>query len=250
MTKHKHIFISGLHRSATSVLHEVLKEQNEISGFSDTGVPEDEGQLIQTVYNPASYYGGPGKFAFNSKAHYTEKSEFISDKNRDKLLLEWGKYWDFSKPYLIEKSPPNLIRTRFLQTLFPNSYFITIQRHPIAVSYATQNWTKQSLSDLIKHWIVAHEIHNKDRVYLKNEFVIKYEELIANPELVLESLGEFLGLEINYKGQFKNSNTKYFNKWNAGRFNPFKNIQKQKLINAYETKLNTFGYSLVDLDNH
>ena len=38
-----------------------------------------------------------------------------------------------SEPVLVEKSPPNLVRTRFLQALFPDARQIVVTRHPIAV---------------------------------------------------------------------------------------------------------------------
>ena len=50
MQAKKFIFISGLHRSGTSLLYRILKEQDEISGLSKTNELEDEGQHVQTVY--------------------------------------------------------------------------------------------------------------------------------------------------------------------------------------------------------
>jgi hypothetical protein len=64
----------------------------------------------------------------------------VTPENRQKLFEEWSRYWDVSKPYLLEKSPPNLIRTRFLQAMFPSSYFVVLLRHPIPVALATQPW--------------------------------------------------------------------------------------------------------------
>ena len=54
------LFLGGLHKSGTSVLHRLLRAHPETSGFSNTGVPQDEGQLIQSVYPPAWMHGGPG----------------------------------------------------------------------------------------------------------------------------------------------------------------------------------------------
>lgn len=48
------------------------------SGFEDTGVPEDGGQHPQSVFEPASVYGGPGEFAFYAGAHLSEESALIS----------------------------------------------------------------------------------------------------------------------------------------------------------------------------
>ena len=72
------VFIGGLHRSGTSILHRLLCEHPDTSGFEDTGVPEDEGQHLQSVFEPAYIHGGPGEFAFHAEAHLTEKSSLVS----------------------------------------------------------------------------------------------------------------------------------------------------------------------------
>ena len=56
MTDKSFIFLAGHHRSGTSLLHEIIKEHPLISGFSNTGVPEDEGMFLQNVYEPAKTY--------------------------------------------------------------------------------------------------------------------------------------------------------------------------------------------------
>ena len=69
---------------------------------------------------------------------FDKRSYLISDdKQRQKLFDEWSQNWDLSKQFLVEKSPPNIIRTRFLQAMYPNASFVTILRDPIAVSFAT-----------------------------------------------------------------------------------------------------------------
>src|SRR6516164_3214081 len=108
MLDHTLVFIGGLHRSGTSILHECLREHPRASGFRETGVPEDEGQHLQSVYPPAKVHGGPGKFGFHREAYLTESSLLVSDANREKLLCDWKKYWDITKATLLEKSPPNL----------------------------------------------------------------------------------------------------------------------------------------------
>src|SRR5438445_5092577 len=99
MDKHTFIFIGGLHRSGTSVLHRCLREHSAVSGFSDTNFPEDEGQFLQSVYYRAGRHGGPGKFGFDPRAHLTEKTRLVSEANRDRLFSEWAAHWDLEKKY-------------------------------------------------------------------------------------------------------------------------------------------------------
>ena len=59
MPDHTYVFVGGLHRSGTSLLARSLEAHPSVSGFRDTGVPEDEGQHLQSVY-PA---GSPSRAA-------------------------------------------------------------------------------------------------------------------------------------------------------------------------------------------
>ena len=163
-------------------------------------------------------------------------------------MIEWSSHWDEQKPIWIEKSPPNIIRTRFLQELFPEAYFITIIRHPLAVSLATQKWSKTSVDSLINHWITAHRIYQEDRLKLKNEFFFSYEHMVLNPRELINDIESFLGSEIPYSKQFVSANDKYFKNWSEIKFWELnKRKMKKKCIKNYESSVNAFGYSLKDL---
>jgi hypothetical protein len=245
----KYVFISGLHRSGTSVLNKMIASSEQVSGFENTGVWEDEGQHLQTVFNIAKKYGGPGKFAFDSDARLDESSELITTANQKKLFSEWNKYWNMERSVLVEKSPPNIIRTRFLQAMFPQSYFITILRHPIAVSYATQKWSRTSMNKLIDHWLIAHETYMEDRKFLKREMTFAYEEIVQKPEEVLRSIEAFLDIKLTYEGQLSNQNEKYFGMWGKRNlWDLFHN--SDKLVEKYEPRVAKFGYSLKDFTLH
>src|SRR2546423_1736557 len=128
---HTLVFIAGLHRSGTSQLNETLATHPEASGFRNTGVPHDEGQHLQSVYPTARSHGGPGKFAFDPAAHLIESSPLANEESALRLFGQWAQHWQADRRVLLEKSPPNLIRTRFLQQLFPGAHFIVVVRHPL-----------------------------------------------------------------------------------------------------------------------
>ena len=86
-----------------------------------------------------SAYGAPDKFAFHADARLDETSPLVNEQTRERLINEWGAFWDLSSPVLLEKSPPDLIRTRFLQALFPEAYFIVVRRHPFTSSLARRD---------------------------------------------------------------------------------------------------------------
>jgi hypothetical protein len=248
--RYKFVFVCGLHRSGTSPLFRILREHPEISGFRDTGVPEDEGQHLQTVFPAAKAYGGPGRFGFAGKAHLTEESFLVSSENRQKLFEEWSKYWDLTKPFLLEKSPPNLIRTRFLQAIFPGSYFIVVTRHPIAVSLATSKWAHSSLESLIEHWLQCHRLFELDRPYLRNVRVIKYEDLIRATEIELEQVYGFLDLVPHSSPPLNPAgNEHYFSAWRQLSVDAHGRAQFRDIITKYEEKVRPYGYSLVDCNS-
>jgi len=253
---HDFLFCCGLHRSGTTLLFRMLREHPEMSGFTNNQVAtewlalEDEGQFLQSVYPPGIVYGGPGSFAFSAGAHLTEDSELLTPDNKAQLAIDWFPYWDLTKRFLLEKSPPNILMARFLQSAFAHTSFVTIVRHPVAVSLATTKWSTRSLDSLIEHWIVAHEIAAADQAFLRHAMTIKYEKLIAEPEGTLRSIYAFLGVEphpTTFEATTEHNN-KYFAQWREMSKTPETSAAVQEWIERYEPRVRAFGYSLKDLD--
>lgn len=215
MTSHKHVFIGGLHRSGTTLLADLLAQHPQVSGLSDTGVIEDEGQLLQSVYPVDMTLGGPGRFAFTADAHLTDASPLVTPESRERLLQAWRPYWDLTKPVLLEKTPGNLMHGRFLQALFPNSYFIFITRHPIANAIATYKWSGTGIYSLLHHWLIAHQRMAEDLAKLERVRVVAYEHLMQRPQVLLEELAAFIGLPEHRFALTVDPtvNEKYFRQW-------------------------------------
>ena len=214
VTGERFLFIGGLHRSGTSILHRLLREHPSTSSFPGTGAPQDEGQHLQTVFPPAKPLGGPGRFAFAPQLYLTETSPLATSGNRDQLLREWGAYYDLGKAILLEKSPPNLIRSRFLQALFPGACFVFIVRHPIAVALATQKWSRTTLVELLLHWYVAHAIMLADLQHLQHYTLIRYEDFVEAPQTSLDRVCDMTGLErFTPRECVANHNDQYFARW-------------------------------------
>src|SRR5258708_1869738 len=166
----RYVFICGLHRSGTSLLGRNVSRLENCTGFKDTGAIEDEGQFLQGVYPTGQAYGGARRFWVDPRAHLTETSPLLTPDNAPNLRTSWGQYWDQSKAIRVEKTPGNLLKTRFLQAMFPNSYFIVIRRHPVPVSMANQRWKVSfaPLHNLFEHWLHCHALFDEDKKHLKH----------------------------------------------------------------------------------
>lgn len=246
---HTYIFVGGLHRSGTSLFARCLADHSDTSGFENTGVPEDEGQHLQTVFPPARKHGGPGGFGFAPAMHLTESSALVTEANRRRLCEEWSRHWDLSRTHLVEKSPPNLIKARFLQAMFPQSCFIFLLRHPVAVAGATKKWKKRTpLARLIEHWARCHEIMRDDLPHLNRAMVIHYEDFVEQPDRMLQDVFRFAGLAPvqNTREVRRTVNDSYFAQWSAWRREFFAGRSIRKAEQAYEDRLNQLGYSVVD----
>uniref|UniRef100_A0A7S1TXV3 Uncharacterized protein n=1 Tax=Phaeomonas parva TaxID=124430 RepID=A0A7S1TXV3_9STRA len=167
---HTLLFVGGPHRGGTTILWKKLREHPEIAGFGDkVGADMSEGIFMQTVYpqfgigaeiNAGRMQGrgtikangdldtrGLGRYMFNPDAHITEDSNLVNAENRMDLFNQWSYFWpvhDASKRVFLEKSPPNMMISRFLQALFTvpgaDVRFIFITRHPIANAMAHHAW--------------------------------------------------------------------------------------------------------------
>lgn len=245
---HRYIFVCGLHRSGTSLVHRCLRRHPDVSGFEDTGAPQDEGQHLQTVFPTAKSLGGPGRFGFNALAHLTEDSELITRENRHRLLEQWSQHWDTTKPYLLEKSPPNLVRTRFLQAVFPNSYLVVVIRHPIAAAFSTRKWSKIPLKELIKHWVICHECFEQDRSLVRRLHLMRYEDFVADADIAISGIYDFLGLARTGPGEeiASSLNDRPLEQWSAAAKSWWTRGKIREIQGRFEARVRPFGYTLAE----
>ncbi len=201
------LFVCGLHRSGTTALARVLSSAPDVQGMTGTGVPADEGQHLQSVFAPASRYGGPGVFALDPASFLDETSELATPANARTIVREWTPHWHLpggvrlgwggnGAAIVLEKSPPNLVRTRFLQRLFPQARFLVVRRHPAVVAISTDRLCPgRTLPDLLQHWVVAHKRYAADATSLRTVHEIRYEDLLEDPRTELRRVSEAVGID-------------------------------------------------------
>lgn len=204
------MFVGGLQRSGTTLLSALLTENPVTTSLLPNHFGSEEGQFRQSVYKDDIKLGhevGRGKgihvrWAYHRDAHLVEKdAEPSPDRVASALLDAWRPH--FTNPgaeYLIEKSPPNLMKGRFLQAAFPEARFIVITRHPVIQALAVRKWAPRhvqvgiDLGSIIDHWLMAMETFSGDLSSLKAVRVLRYDKLLASPASALEELQSFAGL--------------------------------------------------------
>ena len=246
---HQLVFVGGLHRSGTTPFARCLAAHPMVSGFSNTGVDEDEGQHLQDVMPTGQAFGGPGRFALDPASALTEASPLVSADNARRLADQWSRHWNTSRPVLLEKSPPNIVRMRFLQALFPSASFIMVVRHPVIVSLSTKKWAKTSSYDrLFDNWFAAHDTMRRDAPFIERLQVVKYEDLVLSPDEVLAETASFLNLDgaIPSDSLQVGRSSSYEQTWDEWRHsaNPVARLRFNRLIRKYGDRAAQFGYRM------
>lgn len=247
------VFVGGLHRSGTTPLARLLSTHPEISGFAGTGVKEDEGQHLQQVYPAARDYGGAGRFAMDPRSHLTEDSPLATPDNARRLFEDWSPHWDLGRRLLVEKSPPNLVMTRFLQGLFPEARFLVVLRHPVVVGLSTQKWAGPAtgMSRLLEHWFRAHETFLEDAPHLRRVHLVRYEDLVSDPTAVMAGVAEFLELPPEFATETIDGRRSdaYLATWQRtiSSTSLINRARVGRLRNRYADRMRQFGYDFDDL---
>lgn len=253
-------FVGGLQRSGTTLLGQLLAQHTQMTGMTGTPTTEDEGQFVQDLYltdhelgrqmhrEMFTHAGRIVRWAYHPRAHLTEQDALQFPDARERLGTSWSKWWaEPEAAVLIEKSPSNLMRTRFLQEIFPDARFLVITRHPIAQALAVRKWAMHrtrlgiGMPALIDHWLTAMECYADDRPSLEYSFTIRYEDLVADPIATLDACQRFLGVPVECLSAtgITDQNARYAAYWSAftGRRWPLPDLGDAPLMPAVSRRV-------------
>jgi hypothetical protein len=205
---------------------------------------------------------GLGQYAFSESSHYTE--EDVSDPKdrqalRRKLFRQWGGFWDYAAHrVLLEKSPPNMVISRFLNALWTSgggeAHFVMTTRHPLAVTFAHHQWSacaSLSVFELVLHWLVSMETMRADLGALPTDAytLVQFEEFAKDPDATLNRVYAAVGLAPHALGDAvtvrPDTNAKYRTKYcRAVRDDPAARAKHDRLVSKLGGRVKAFGYDL------
>lgn len=190
----KWVFVVGCYNSGTTLLSELLGSHPSVSALPT------EGQFITDQFVKDYAIGLPRMWTKREEIFRMTEDDVGPDPIR--IKKEWGLRLDRSKAVLLEKSPPNAARTRWLQYHFENAFFIALVRNGYAVTegiarkaspkHLRNGW---SIADCAHQWRRSNEILLEDARHLRHCMWVKYEDLTEDTSKTLMAITDFLGIK-------------------------------------------------------
>jgi len=110
----------------------------------------------------------------------------------EKIKEVWDQYWDQDKLLLVEKSPPNIIRTCDIVEHFSPVYFIVMIRNPYAHCEGLMRRNKWDVQKAAKFTVKCMRQQAENADNLDNTLCFTYEEFTGNPERICHKINLFL----------------------------------------------------------
>lgn len=184
----KWVFLVGCYNSGTTLLHDLLATHPLV------GSMRDEGQFLTDQLIVPRDLGLRRLWALEHERFWLDERGG-ADINVRRLQRQWGaEFNDPLRPVLLEKTPTNAARTRWLQANFERAYFIGIIRDGRAVAEGIRRKTGHGLDVAARQWSRSNEIMLQDFAHLERSLLVTYERLTAAPDEVLAEVLTFLDL--------------------------------------------------------
>jgi len=173
---HKFLFILSPPHSGSTLLSEVLSLSENVSENNPVGTRE--GQQLPEV----------APLLFRQSRRW--EPDFKPDWPQIKRI--WLKYWDVTRPVLLEKSPPNIVRAAELSIHFVPAFFIVLYRNPYAHCEGMMRRNKVSAREAARVSMRCLDFQRKNLEQLDRVVRVSYEELTDRPAEVLERFKQLL----------------------------------------------------------
>lgn len=193
--KHKYLFILSPPYCGSTLLNQIISTSKHVSCNNNIGTRE--GQTLPEVKNLMF-----DNNRWNEDIHLPWK----------KIKKIWRKHWNLSKPILLDKSIPNIMRLNQLKEAFFPALFICIIRNPYALCEGIMRRTGKSAKFAAEFTIkcFTYQIHNINNH--KEILFFTYEDLCDNQEKIIKHIKDYINdledIDINQKFKAHNFKTK------------------------------------------
>ena len=180
-SSNKYLFILSPPFSGSTLLMRILETSGNVSSFGK------EGQFLPSV----------------RRMMIGDRWNVEKTINWHRVRRRWRRRWDFRKPILLEKSPPNILRMGQIAHYFTPCYFIAMIRNPYAFcdSIVRRVRQKKTLSEAANFWVWTAIIQKRNIGTTQNVMLIKYEDLVkqttAAKDLITDFIPELSDIDID-----------------------------------------------------
>lgn len=179
-------FVLGVNDSGTTLLTDLLRRHPEVDSL-----PAEGQHLTRALPHPRRL--GVSR-TWTRRLDVFRWDEEAPDECVEAIVFDWLRQFALGSGVLLEKSPPNTVRARWLQRHFAPARFVAIVRNPFAVAEGIHRREGVDLATAARHWRVANEILLEDWERLERKVLLKYEDLCREPASALEPVRGLLGL--------------------------------------------------------
>lgn len=134
----------------------------------------------------------------NDRLFGERKIEFYltecNDDDHARIYYDWYFETKGTRKILLEKTPVNSMRMRWLQQWFAPAKFIVIARSPYGVCEGLRRKTGVSIERAAKNWDMIYRTIIETLDHIDNHIVFTYDELTTETDHVLSKLSSFIDL--------------------------------------------------------
>lgn len=299
---HTYIIIGGMHHSGTGAMRSAIRDHNRrfINVHQNTHCVEDEGKYFQTVYSHVAQFEAKiwhcaflearvdeHKYAAHTEGSLwrnEEDAQTLTPRGAELLFTQWARFWNLRKPILVEKTPLNMLRTRFLAALFPHvSCFIVVVRHPFGCcsmqhktmfrdvnssaamrSSGRLKFFFKRFSSTLAYWVTKHGLFEEDSKLIERATAVRLEKLLEDPAEGAAKALRALGLAVPRAEPRARRRLNFWDDCGAGKLcsthawewfsayrDHFLTLQETMewltLVHRFQAGVSRYGYSLREL---
>lgn len=188
--RYRWIFVLGCNNSGTTLLYRLLANHPDIVPVSATY----EGKNLTWLIPKAN--GLVAGRLFTERLDLFRRTEASPPIDSAHLMYDW--LWDkrgAGGRFMLEKSPQHTVSARWLETMFPDAYFVGLVRSGYAVAEGIRRRMGCTIERSARHWDTVNRIMIEDAKHLDRFHLVSYEQLCLQPSATLRELARFLSIE-------------------------------------------------------